>query len=129
VVALGAGQLRAQGNRIDYERALVRQSGRAVTESYVNQAEGLEQRFTIHRPPEGQGGERLHLRLAVSGDLRAELAADAQQVWLKRGDGEPALRYGGVAARDASVGISMRGWRCKVPSCGLSWMTPRPRIR
>ena len=103
IAALGAGQLRAQENRIDYQRAVVGQAGVAVTEWYLNQAAGLEQGFTLHQPPESNGaGEKLRLRLEVNGDLRAELAADGESVWLKRSDGEVALRYGGLAAWDAS---------------------------
>jgi hypothetical protein len=103
IVALGSRATRAQENRIDYQRAVVGQVGIAVTEWYLNQAAGLEQGFTLHQPPEANGaGEKLRLRLEVSGDLRAELAAGGESLWLKRSDGEVALSYGGLAAWDAS---------------------------
>jgi len=101
IIALGEGKLQARENRIDSQRPVVGQAGVAATEWYVNQAEGLEQGFTLHQPPAVTGtGEKL--RLEVRGDLRAELAADQQQVWLKRSDGGVALRYGGLVAWDAS---------------------------
>jgi hypothetical protein len=103
IVALGAGQLSVWENRIEYQRAAAGQAQVAVTEWYVNRAEGLEQGFTVHQPPPANSdGERLRLRLAVSGDLRAEIAADEQALWLKRSDGERALSYGGLKAWDAT---------------------------
>jgi hypothetical protein len=103
IVALREGTLRVQENRVDFQRAVAGQAGIAVTEWYLNNAAGLEQGFTLHQPPEASGaGETLRLRLQVSGDVRAELAADGESLWLKRRDGEVALGYGGLAAWDAS---------------------------
>jgi FG-GAP repeat len=90
--------LAAQKNRLEYRRA-----GLPLTEWYVNQAEGLEQGFTIDAPlgvkPEGA---RLRLALELTGDLRAEMAEEGRAIDLKLGNGEVALSYGGLYAYDAN---------------------------
>ena len=76
-------------------------------ELYDNSGEGLEQGFTVHAPPPGDGSLCLVGRLA--GSLRAELSAAEGAVDLFDEQGERVLRYGELHVRDS------RG--DEVPSC------------
>jgi hypothetical protein len=82
----------ASANRVEYARAGSR-------EWYVNGPLGIEQGFTIARPPSQDASPRLTLSIAISGNARASLASDAQSVTLTRG--ASALRYGSLTAIDA----------------------------
>jgi FG-GAP repeat len=89
--------LAAQKNRLEYRRP-----GLPLTEWYVNQAEGLEQGFTIDAPLGVRSeGERLRLALELTGDLRAETAEEGRAIDLKLENGEVALSYGGLYAYDS----------------------------
>jgi IPT/TIG domain/FG-GAP repeat len=83
----------ARANRVSYTRA-------GVSEWYRNGPQGLEQGFTVARPPASAEGGPLTLTLALSGDARPALAADAQSVVLRHGSA--ALTYGALVANDAS---------------------------
>lgn len=108
---LPAATPRAARNRVSYARGDVR-------EWYANGPLGLEQGFTIARPPGGAGAARaadapLTLSLAVSGNARATLAKDATSVAFLR-DGKPALRYTGLTVTDAS-GRTLPSWLALSP--------------
>ena len=81
------------GNRVTYAHP-------GVSESYTNGPLGLEQGFTVSRPPAGAGSGPLTLELAVSGNAGASLGGDGRTVSFSRG-GEPVLRYAGLLVRDA----------------------------
>ncbi|MGH9498795.1 MAG: IPT/TIG domain-containing protein [Terriglobales bacterium] len=84
----------ADGNRIQYRRG-------ALTEWYINGPIGLEQGFTINRPPGQSRGQELTIELALSGNLSAR-KDDDQQVTLRDAAGESRLRYSGLQARDCT---------------------------
>jgi hypothetical protein len=79
----------ATANRVNYAHP-------GITEWYANGPLGLEQGFTVLRPPAGRQTGPLTLSIAISGAARAPLAPDAQSVLLGHG-----LRYGGLGATDA----------------------------
>jgi trimeric autotransporter adhesin len=81
-------------NRITYSHA-------GVSEWYSNGPLGIEQGFTIPRPPAHDGTGPLMLSLALSGNLRASLEHGGQQLDLDRA-GRPALAYRDLTASDAS---------------------------
>jgi hypothetical protein len=86
----------AEGNRVQY------QHGR-LTEWYINGPLGLEQGFTISRPPGRSRGQELTIELALSGNLVAfKDKGDDRQVTLKNAAGEPILRYSGLQAHDST---------------------------
>ena len=101
----------AKANRVEY-----RHDG--VTEWYENGPLGLEQGFTLaHRPgkaPEKAKDQPLTLELALRGDLVAALepaGADkgSKALALRDKNGEAALRYTGLQARDAA-GRELQSW-------------------
>ena len=83
------------GSRIAYTHG---HSERGLTEWYVNRAEGLEQGFTVHARPRGEGPVRIEG--IVGGDLRPELCADGSISFVDS-HGEPVLRYGELHVWDA----------------------------
>jgi hypothetical protein len=85
-------RLRAQGPRVDYDRG-------PVGEWYVNAPRGLEQGFTLGRPPEGAGPVQLEMDL--TGTLHPSLSEDGQAVNFALLGGERVLRYADLAVRDA----------------------------
>ncbi len=78
----------------------------AISEWYVNGPLGLEQGFSIARPPAAAAA--LTLAVGVSGASRVALSADGQSALL-RGAGGNALRYGHLSTRDAR-GRALRTW-------------------
>jgi FG-GAP repeat len=85
----------AHANRVYYAR------GEGLTEWYANGPAGLEQGFTVARAPRHAASAQLTLSLALaSGAAHASLGKDAQSLMLRSGAHE--LRYGGLAATDAS---------------------------
>ena len=92
----------ANANRVEY-----RYDG--MTEWYENGPLGLEQGFTLARPPGKATGEPLTLELALRGDLVAALESTGTSLELRRKDGKVALRYEGLKARDAT-GRELRSW-------------------
>jgi hypothetical protein len=83
------------GSRITYCRP-------AFDEWYENSPGGLEQGFTVHAPPPGEGPLCIAGRLA--GSLQAELRAEAGAVELVDDHGARVLRYGGLYVLDAGGG-------------------------
>ncbi|HXR28215.1 MAG TPA: hypothetical protein VN772_01460 [Solirubrobacteraceae bacterium] len=99
--ALGEVVPRAVANRVRYARS-------GLEEWYVNGPLGLEQGFTIARPPGATAGGPLTLAMDLSGGLRASLAGGAASVTFSTA-GTPQLRYDGLSASDAG-GRSLRSW-------------------
>ncbi|MHC4516335.1 MAG: FG-GAP repeat protein, partial [Planctomycetota bacterium] len=98
----GEGRLTASGNRIDYQR--VTATGVKFTEWYINSPKGLEQGFTIPKPPGARRNEKdpLLLEFAVSENLQAELAQDQRTIAFATTHGELAVRYSDLHAFDAN---------------------------
>ncbi len=100
LAALAPGARRHDGARVEYARG-------ALVEWYENRPEGLEQGFTIAERPSGDGllcveGAFADAAAARAGAaLRARLSSDARSVDFLDAAGAVALRYGGLAARDA----------------------------
>jgi hypothetical protein len=65
--AIRAAVPRAQGNRVVYRRG-------ALSEWYANGPLGLEQGFTLSRPPPGRKTGPLTLALSVVGNVRGLLS-------------------------------------------------------
>ncbi len=86
-------RLSTAANRAEY-------AGSGVTEWYVNDEGGLEQGFTLTRPPGVGGPAPLRLELAVSGDLSPRLADDGATVTFEH-QGEAVLSYAGLRSWDA----------------------------
>jgi phosphodiesterase/alkaline phosphatase D-like protein len=91
--AAGAVTPRMHANRVLYQ-------GQGVSEWYANGPIGLDQGFTVARPPSARRSGALTLSMALSGNTQASLARSGQSIVLSRG-GRPALRYGGLSATDA----------------------------
>ncbi len=84
----------ASENRVEYRRG-------PVTEWYVNGPAGLEQGFTLAAPPEQLATGAVQVALEYSGGLDPQIDNDRGGLALKRRDGTTAIRYSGLAARDA----------------------------
>ena len=85
----------AEGNRVEFDRG-------ALTEWYVNRPAGLEQGFTLARPPaEARGAQPLRLELAVTGPVRAEAVEGGEAVLLRDPAGQVRLRFTGLRVWDA----------------------------
>ena len=87
---------RAEGPRVDYDRG-------PIGEWYLNAPKGLEQGFTLLRPPEGAGPVQLEMDL--TGTLLPTLSQDGQAVDFAIPGGERVLRYAELAVRDARDAI------------------------
>jgi hypothetical protein len=92
----------AIGNRVEYRRD-------GMTEWYVNGPLGLEQGFTLPRPPGVRSGDVLTLAFTLSGNLIARADEGGKDVTLTRPDGTRALRYRGLTAHDAT-GRELPAW-------------------
>ncbi|HEV3283838.1 MAG TPA: IPT/TIG domain-containing protein [Solirubrobacteraceae bacterium] len=91
----------ARANRVVYRHA-------GLQEWYANGPLGLEQGFTIDRPPAGDSAQPLTLSLALAGTgASATLASGGQSVWL--GARGVSLRFGSLRASDAT-GRTLRSW-------------------
>ena len=89
------------GNRVAYARA-------GLSEWYANGPFGLEQGFTLQHAPSGRQTGPLTLAMALSGNARAALADDGQDITLSRPGATP-LHYGALTATDAR-GRTLRSW-------------------
>lgn len=92
----------AAANRVEYRRG-------ALTEWYVNGPLGLEQGFTLARPPGEPTGEPLSLALSLAGNLAVSVDPTGKNATLSRPDGTAALRYRGLTAYDAT-GRELPSW-------------------
>ena len=105
LVQIGAGRLTATGNRVEISKPAINNPKSAVvTEWYVNDQQGLEQGFTLLVPPSKKDpqGERLSLRVEVSGDLLVEADPEGKGAKLKDENGRTALNYNNLTAFDAA---------------------------
>jgi len=103
---------RASSNRVEYGRG-------SLTEWYVNGPLGLEQGFTINKPPNRAGdhnsgvatagGQPLTLALALSGNSAAAVDQSHTSLTLTDREGQAALRYTGLTAYD-SADTPLRAW-------------------
>ncbi|PYM71174.1 MAG: hypothetical protein DME03_19960, partial [Candidatus Rokuibacteriota bacterium] len=100
--AVSAVAPQAMANRVEYQRG-------ALTEWYLNGPIGLEQGFTLARPPAERTAGPLTLALTLSGDLTASVDPTVKDVVLSRADGTPVLAYRGLTAYDAT-GRELRAW-------------------
>ncbi len=91
LLAVGGASPSARANTVRYERP-------GLSEWYANGPLGLEQGFTIARPPAGASGLSLTLALRVSGNVRAAL--DGRHVRFTGPHGA-ALSYGALEVNDA----------------------------
>ncbi len=90
---VGAARPQASGNRVSYARD-------GLSEWYANGPLGLEQGFTIQRPPAGARRGALTLSMRLGGDARAGLGADGASVSFSA-PGGPTIGYSGLRASDA----------------------------
>ena len=90
-VRVGAAVPVASGNRVIYRRG-------ELDEWYANGPLGLEQGFTLRRPPAGEGP--LTIAMRTGGPLRPRLSG-GEIVFADRA-GETVARYGGLFALDAA---------------------------
>ena len=90
---------RARASRIEYRRG-------PVTEWYLNGPAGLEQGFTLARPPQVPGTGPLTLSLEPSGELAPRLDPDLNGLTFGGGSG---LAYRGLWAGDAR-GSDLPAW-------------------
>ena len=70
---------------------------------------GLEQGFTLTRPPGKSNGRALTVEQGLASEAKAELDASGTALILKQRHGQAALRYTGLQARDAT-GRELRSW-------------------
>jgi len=94
--ALRAGTTQALDNMVVLERG-------AVGEWYVNGPLGLQQGFTVPRPPQGGGGP-LTIALALEGVRPGPVDSDGRGVALSGAGG--GFRYGGLVVRDAAGSLA-----------------------
>jgi hypothetical protein len=98
----------ARANRVEYRRD-------GLTEWYKNSPLGLEQGFTLSRPPGKDSKGYLTVALELSGNLKTWLAPNADALILAASRNGPAvLRYSGLGAYDAlgrtlSAKMDLRG--------------------
>jgi FG-GAP repeat len=83
-----------RSNRAEYRRG-------DFIEWYVNGPEGLEQGFTLNKPPAGSGRKAVTFALMISGDLTAEQRGK-NELALVDSSGAAKIRYRGLAAYDAT---------------------------
>jgi FG-GAP repeat len=96
VASVASGAMTTNGNRVEYRHD-------QLTEWYLNGPLGLEQGFTLNRPPGGKhqaGG--LVLALALSGDLKAVPNANGREIQFQTAQGKTALRFRDLYVFDAT---------------------------
>lgn len=92
----------AHANRIEYRRG-------GLAEWYANGPIGVEQGFTLRRPPAAHADARFTIALTLQGDLSATLDRDRLGVSLSAANGQAALRYGRLSAYDRD-GKQLTAW-------------------
>jgi hypothetical protein len=93
---------KAELNRIEYRRG-------SLTEWYINGPAGLEQGFTITKPPGQADHQLLTIVLSLSGDLTANVDENHTGLRLEAPVGKTGLRYAGLSAADAA-GKELPAW-------------------
>jgi FG-GAP repeat len=101
VQPLPSATMKAEGNRLEYQYG--EKGSPELTEWYLNGPLGLEQGFTLNRPPvdKHQAGG-LVLTLALSGNLKAFTNADGREIQFRTAQGETALRFRDLYVFDAT---------------------------
>ena len=102
VAAVGDGDVSANENRVAVAHA-------GITEWYVNGPFGLQQGFTLYTPPGDGRAAPLTVQLELAQGCVARVDEDHRALTLHAADGGPLLRYGGLAAVDAS-GKRLPAW-------------------
>lgn len=117
---VGQAQVAVSEQRVEYRRG-------AVTEWYENRPEGLEQGFTLARPP-APGTRELELRLSLNGDLKAEVDASGHSARLRNTSGQDVLAYRDLSVIDAKgkalpAHLAMAGEQIaiRINSAGAAW--------
>jgi len=87
-------RIQARGRRVEIRREM-------LTEWYVNKDEGLEQGFTLARPPLDGSGGWLALELSCEGSLRPALSDEGSAIVFRNAQGEIVLHYSDLKAWDA----------------------------
>jgi hypothetical protein len=100
LAAVPAAAPTASRNRVSFRHG-------GYTEWYANGPFGLEQGFTIERPPRGRDDRTMKLAIAVSGDVRVSVGRDGAVAYLRHG--HDLLRYTGLTVTDAR-GRALRSW-------------------
>jgi hypothetical protein len=101
LAALPAAPPGAKANSVTYVHP-------GLTEWYRNGPLGLEQGFTITRPPAGAANAPLTVSLALAGATHVSLGSGGQSLTLSHAGGST-LRYGGLRVSDAR-GRTLHGW-------------------
>lgn len=70
---------------------------------------GLEQGFTLNKPPDKANGQPLTIILAVTGNMSMNLDESGTSVSLSERKGCAVLRYTGLTATDVG-GKELRAW-------------------
>jgi FG-GAP repeat len=99
---VASGEITTSGNRVEFRYGNA-ESSAEVTEWYLNGPLGLEQGFTLNRPPAGkkQSGN-LVLALTLSGDLAAIPNDEGREVRLLTAHGKTSLRFRDLFVLDAT---------------------------
>ena len=98
--AVRAATPTSRANRVTYDRGWIQ-------EWYANGPVGLEQGFTVARPPVGAARGPLQLSLAITGGARASKLAGAKGI--RFSGGHTSLVYGAPTATDAQ-GRPLHSW-------------------
>jgi len=93
---------RANQNRVEYRRG-------TLTEWYENGPFGLEQGFTLAKPPALKRDQPLTIALALSGDFTPSIDQGGTQLTLTDGDQSETLLCGEISSYDAN-GKQLRTW-------------------
>jgi len=124
-IPVAAPTVRGSDARVDLVHPIGR--GESISEWYVNRPNGIEQGFTLAKPPgTARNGEPLSVRIELNGDLTARASADARSVELTGGGAK--LRYDGLHVYDstgrelvAQLGTWDRGIEIRVSDQGASY--------
>jgi hypothetical protein len=95
IKAVAKASPQANQNRVEYQRG-------SLTEWYVNGPVGLEQGFTLAKPPGKRNGKLLTIAIELMGNLHAEQDADGMGLQLLDSKGFRYLHYANLSAQDAS---------------------------
>jgi hypothetical protein len=95
IKAVAKASPQANQNRVEYRHG-------PLTEWYVNGPVGLEQGFTLAKPPGKRNGKLLTIAIELMGNLHAEQDADGMGLQLLDSKGFIYLHYANLSAQDAS---------------------------
>jgi hypothetical protein len=99
VAALGPGRAGSKGNRFEIRRE-------GVTEWYVSGEEGIEQGFSVFRPPPGrETGLPVLLEMTLAKGGGAAPVEGGGAILFRNSVGEPALRYSRLRVTDATGAV------------------------